>query len=132
VKALGLPVAVAAAGVALLGLVAGDPRGAPDLDGSQAIVLCALVLALVVGGLAWRAGRRSGLWLPPALLLAIVGALSGWIAGVEISGHAERVAHLRGGGAGEALFLAAMTAMGMALPPTLLAALGRRRAGAAG
>jgi hypothetical protein len=70
--------------------------------------------------LAWRATERSGWWLPATLVLALAGALSGWIAGVELTGHVEHVARLRAAPR-EALFLAAMTAAGMALPPTLLA-----------
>jgi hypothetical protein len=126
VPRLGLPLAVAVAGVAAVGLLAGDPRGARSLDGADRIVLLAVALACAVGTLAWRAARRSGWWLPPSLLLALVGALAGWIAGVELTGHAEHVARWSAS-AREASFLAIMTAVGMGLPPTLYATLVRRR-----
>jgi len=120
---LALPLALAVAGVATVGLVAGDPRAARTSAGSERIILAVAALAVTVGVLAWRAARRPAWWLPPALVLVLVGTLAGWITGVACTGrHFEHVAHL-GNAPGEALLVAATTAAGMALPPAIYAAL---------
>jgi hypothetical protein len=123
---LALPLAFAVAGVAAVGLIAGDPRAARTLDGSDRIVFVAALLAAAVGTVAWRVAGRSGWWLPPALLLALVGALLGWTAGVRLGGDYEEVAHL-GSATGQAIALVVMTAGGMAVPPTIYAAAIRTR-----
>jgi hypothetical protein len=123
---------LAVVGVALLGLCAGDPRGARSVEAAAWTALVALLLAFAVGAASWRLGRRRQAWLlAPSLALAATGALSGWIAGVEILGDTAHAAHLDAA-PGRVAFLVAFTSAGMALPPAALAWLaGVRRPGRA-
>jgi hypothetical protein len=112
-----VPIAVAVVGVALLGLLGGDPRGTHDDSRSSAIVLAALFLALLVGTLGFTTGRRRPWPLVPVyLFLAVFGALSGWIAAVEILGDVGRAAQLTVEPM-RAIILWAATSLAMALPP---------------
>ncbi len=120
-KRLGLVVVVALAGVALVGLVAGDPRGTHSLQRSEAIVLAALACCALVAVVAWRGARASAWWLPPTGIVCVMGALSGWIAGVEFAGDTQTAVHLATA-PGKVLFLVAMTVAGMALPTAGVAA----------
>jgi hypothetical protein len=118
------PIAVALVGLSLLGLWAGDPRGAVSVDDSTVTTLLGLALALAVGALAWRSiARPRAAWLlAPTLLAASFGGLCGWIAGVEILGDTARAARLAAAPSRVA-FLLSLTAAGMALPATAIAAL---------
>jgi hypothetical protein len=111
------------AGVSLVGLFGGDPRGARDLDAATLVTVAGALVAASAGWVAWRAGRRRTRWLlGPAVLLALVGGLSGWIAGVEILGDVNRAAHLAAAPRRVA-FLVGLTSVGMTVPAVLLLAL---------
>jgi hypothetical protein len=117
-----LTAAAALVGVCILGLAGGDPRGAPTLGVSTGIAIAGSAVALAVGWIAWRAGRRRSGWLlPPAMGLALAGALCGWIAGVEILGDVDRAARLAAAPKRVA-FLVGMTAFWMAAFPLALTA----------
>jgi hypothetical protein len=125
VKRLGLVVAVALGGVAAIGLVAGDPRGTHSLERSEWIVGAALLLCICTTIVAWRSAHLSPFWLLPTALATVMGALSGWIAGVEFAGDTQTAVRLSMA-PGKVLFLVAMTTAGMALPAAGVAAALRR------
>jgi hypothetical protein len=125
VKLLGLVVAVALGGVIAIGLFAGDPRGTHSLERSEWIVGAALLLCICTTMVAWRNARLSPFWLLPTALATVMGALSGWIAGVEFAGDTQTAVHLATA-PGKVLFLVAMTTAGMALPAAGVAAALRR------
>ena len=120
-RTLALPAGLALVGLVALGLLAGDPRATRDVLASWHITLAGLGLAVAVGAAAWWVGRRRSAWLlPPSVLLAVIGGLSGWIAGAEFTHQPDSAAHLATTPARVA-FMLAMTAAGMALPSVLLA-----------
>jgi hypothetical protein len=125
VKRLGATVAIALAGVAAIGLVGGDPRGTHSMDRSNAIVLAGLLLCVCTTIVQWRTTRASAWWLAPLGIVAVMGALSGWIAGVELAGDTQTAARLASA-PGKVLFLVAMTTAGLALPTFAVGALARR------
>ena len=61
----------------------------------------------------------------PTGIVAVTGALCGWIAGVEFAGDTAAAVHLATA-PGKVAFLVAMTAAGLALPTAGVAALARR------
>jgi hypothetical protein len=124
-KPFGLALVIAVTTVAVIGVALGDPRGTHSMARSEWIVLAALVACIATTLLLWRGARLSAWWLVPLAVVAGMGALSGWIAGVEIAGDTERAVHLRSA-PGKVVFLVAMTSAGMALPPSGIAALIRR------
>jgi hypothetical protein len=129
VRALAWSIAVAVVGLAFIGLIGGDPRAAHELGQASAIDLAGLVLAVVVGVVAWGAGRRRSWWLlAPSVILAIVGGLCGWEAAAQFSLAPFSAAHLSSAPGRVALMLS-LTAVGMATLPALLAAIAgiRRR-----
>ena len=115
------PLLLALVGVALVGLLAGDPRAARTADGGDRLLLVYAALAVAVGALAWRGAGRSAWWLPPSLLLALMGGILGWLGSIVGSGDFERIPHLAVA-PGHALMVTAATAAGMALPAALYAA----------
>ncbi len=120
------PLLVALTGVILIGLVGGDPRAAHDLSRPSYILVAGLALALGVGTFAWYRGARRSFWLlAPSVLLAVMGGLSGWIAGAEFTGHPDSAAHLAGT-PGRVAFMIVMTTAGMSLPSVALARLAGR------
>jgi hypothetical protein len=130
VRAAWIPLVGALAGVCVIGLLGGDPRGARSIDAATFISLAGATLSAAVGLLAWRAGRRRARWLiAPSVLVALIGGLCGWIAGVEITGDVDRAARLVS--PGRVAFLVAMTAFWMACLPalTMLVADGLTRLG---
>lgn len=120
-KRVGLVVLVALAGVAAIGLVGGDPRGTHSLARSEWIVVAALLLCVCTTTLAWRAARLSPFWLLPLGIATVMGALSGWIAGVEFAGDTQTAVRLSTA-PGKVVFLVGMTVTGMALPAVGVAA----------
>lgn len=116
-KRLLLALAVALAGVALIGLVGGDPRAAASLAAATRTTLAGLTLSVALGLGVWAFPKeRRRLWLLiPIVMLAVFGALSGWIAGAEILGEPTEPVQLALQPGGVA-FLVAMTAFGMVLP----------------
>lgn len=124
-KRLARVAALALGGVALIGLVGGDPRGTHSLARSEQIVLAGLALCVVVTFFAWRGARAAAWWLAPTGVVAVMGALSGWIAGCEFAGHTDVAARLASS-PGEVAFLVAMTAAGLALPAAGLSAIAGR------
>ncbi len=118
-------VAVALAGVAAIGLLGGDPRGTHSMARSEWIVLAGLLLCVCTTIVAWRGARASYWWLAPTGILTVMGALSGWIAGVELAGDTQLAARLATA-PGKVAFLVAMTAAGLALPAAGLALVVRR------
>ena len=126
-KRLALTVALALAGVAAIGLVAGDPRGTRSLERSAHIVLAGLLLCVCTTIITWRTTKSSAWWLVPTGVVAVTGALCGWIAGVEFAGNTAAAVHLATA-PGKVAFLVAMTAAGLALPAAGLGALARRLA----
>jgi hypothetical protein len=125
VKRFGFVALVALAGVVAIGLVGGDPRGTHSMERSEWIVVAALVLCAALTTVAWRGARVSAWWLAPLAVVTIMGALSGWIAGVELAGDTHVAARL-GTAPGKVAFLVAMTIAGMTLPTYGVAALARR------
>jgi hypothetical protein len=125
VKRLGLLVALALGGLVAIGLVGGDPRGTHSLERSEWILGTALLLCACTTMLAWRGARVSALWLLPTAVVTVMGALSGWIAGVEFAGDTQTAARLAAA-PGKVIFLLAMTTAGMALPAAGVAAALRR------
>ena len=124
-KRFALTVGLALAGVVAIGLVGGDPRGTHSMDRSEWIVLAALLLCTCTTIITWRTTRASAWWLVPTGIVAVMGALSGWIAGVEFAGDTQTAVHLASA-PGKVVFLVAMTTAGLALPSAGLAALSRR------
>jgi hypothetical protein len=119
-RVLALPTAVAVVGVCLVGAIGGDPRAVRALSAADWIDLCGLLVAVAVGVTAWRCGRRRSAWLiVPAVVLAIVGGMCGWIAGAEFTLAPDTAVHLRTMPL-RVLFMVAMTAVGMSLLPAVL------------
>jgi hypothetical protein len=119
-RVLALPAAVAVLGLCLVGVIGGDPRAVHQISGAEWIDLCGLVLAVAVGITAWRCGRRRSWWLiVPAVVLAIVGGMCGWIAGAEFTLQPDTAVHL-GTAPLRVAFMVAMTAVGMSLLPAVL------------
>ncbi len=112
------------AGVVAIGLVGGDPRGTHSMERSERIVLAGLLLCTCTTIITWRTTRASGWWLPPLGIVAVMGALSGWIAGVELAGDTQTAVRLATA-PGKVAFLVAMTTAGLALPTFGVGALGR-------
>ena len=129
-KRFALTVGLALAGVLAIGLVGGDPRGTHSMDRSEQIVLAGLLLCTCTTIITWRATRASAWWLVPTGIVAVMGALSGWIAGVEFAGDTQTAVRLASA-PGKVAFLVAMTTAGLALPTfgvgALALALVRRR-----
>ncbi|MDB4970013.1 MAG: hypothetical protein JWN44_5702 [Myxococcales bacterium] len=124
-KTLAPVVVVALVGVTTVGLVGGDPRGTGSMARSEWIVVAALLLCATLAAVAWRAARVSAWWLVPLFVVTVMGALSGWIAGVEFAGDTHVAARLATAPR-KVAFLVAMVAAGLALPPSGVAALARR------
>jgi hypothetical protein len=126
-RTLVMPAVLAAVALGMIGLVAGDPRATRDLSVAASIDLAGLAVAIGVGVLTWRAGRRRAAWLlVPSVVLAVSGGLCGWIAGAEFTLAPDTAVHLAT--PGRAAFMLVMTAVGMALPAGGLALLvGRAR-----
>ncbi|HEX6835067.1 MAG TPA: hypothetical protein VF334_00765 [Polyangia bacterium] len=124
-KRFGVTVAIALAGVVVIGLVGGDPRGTHSMDRSEWIVLAALLLCTCTTMITWRTTRASAWWLVPTGIVAVMGALSGWIAGVEFAGDTQTAVRLASA-PGKVAFLVAMTTAGLALPTFGVSALARR------
>jgi hypothetical protein len=125
VKLLAGTVALALAGVAAIGLVAGDPRGTHSMERSEHIVLAGLLLCICTTIITWRTTRAAAWWLVPTGIVAVMGALSGWIAGVELAGNTGVAVGLATA-PGKVAFLVAMTTAGLALPTAGVAAVARR------
>lgn len=124
-KLLAGTVALALAGVAAIGLVAGDPRGTHSMERSEHIVLAGLLLCICTTIITWRTTRAAAWWLVPTGIVAVMGALSGWIAGVELAGNTGVAVGLATA-PGKVAFLVAMTTAGLALPTAGVAAVARR------
>jgi hypothetical protein len=127
VKRLGVTVALALVGVVAIGLVGGDPRGTHSLARSEWIVVAGLLLCSCTTVITWRTTHASAWWIVPTGIVAVMGALCGWIAGVEFAGDTETAARLAAA-PGKVAFLVAMTTAGLALPTTGVAALASRAA----
>jgi hypothetical protein len=125
VKRFALIVSLALAGVVAIGLVGGDPRGTHSMERSEWIVLAALLLCTCTTIITWRTTRASGWWLAPLGIVAVMGALSGWIAGVEFAGDTQTAVRL-GTAPAKVAFLVAMTTFGLALPTFGVSAIARR------
>jgi hypothetical protein len=127
-RRLALPTSAALLGLCAVGLVGGDPRATHDVGTSWNIVLAGLVLSVGVGVLAWLRGRaRAGWLLVPTVILAVMGGLSGWIAGAELTHAPDTAVHLSGS-AGRVVFMLVLTTLGMALPAVgLVSLVGRFR-----
>jgi hypothetical protein len=126
VKTLAIPAVVALVGLGLIGLVGGDPRAARDIGLSSSIDLAGLALAVAVGALAWWLRRRRNAWFAvPTVFLAIFGGLCGWIAGAEFTLEPDAAVHLKEA-PGRVAFMLAITAIGMALPSSVLSAVTAR------
>jgi hypothetical protein len=115
VKRLALTVALALAGVVAIGLIAGDPRGTRSMERSEHIVVAGFLLCVCITIVTWRITRASAWWLAPLGVTALMGALSGWIAGVEFAGDTGVAVRLASA-PGRVAFLVAMTTAGLALP----------------
>ena len=114
-KRLGLVCVVALGGLVAIGLIGGDPRGTHSMARSEWIVVAALLLCVCTTTIAWRAARLSFAFIVPLGIVTVMGALSGWIAGVEFAGDTQTAVHLSTA-PGKVAFLVAMTTVGMALP----------------
>jgi hypothetical protein len=125
VKRLAITVALALAGVVAIGLVGGDPRGTHSMERSEWIVVAGLLLCAGTTVAAWRTARAPAWWIVPTGIAAVMGALSGWIAGVEFAGDTGVAARLATA-PGKVAFLVAMTAAGLALPSAGVGALAAR------
>ena len=129
-KRFAVTVGLALAGVVAIGLIGGDPRGTRSMERSEHIVLAGLLLCTCTTIITWRTTRASAWWLAPLGVVAVMGALSGWIAGVEFAGDTQTAVRLASA-PGKVAFLVAMTTAGLALPSFAVAALasrvGRRR-----
>ncbi|MCU1282389.1 MAG: hypothetical protein JWM53_5935 [bacterium] len=124
-KPLAITVALALAGVVAIGLVGGDPRGTHSMERSEWIVVAGLLLCACTTIITWRTTRAPAWWLVPTGIVAVMGALSGWIAGVEFAGDTQVAARLASA-PGKVAFLVAMTTAGLALPSAAVAAIARR------
>jgi hypothetical protein len=124
VKRFALIVSLALAGVVAIGLVGGDPRGTHSMQHSEWIVVAGLLLCICTTIITWRTTRASAWWLVPLGIVAVMGALSGWIAGVEFAGDTQTAVRLATA-PGKVLFLVAMTVAGLALPTAGVAAISR-------
>lgn len=120
-----LTVGLALAGVVVIGLVGGDPRGTRSMDRSEHIVLAGLLLCACTTIITWRTTKSSAWWLVPTGVVAVMGALSGWIAGVEFAGDTSIAVRLASA-PGKVAFLVAMTTVGLALPTFGVTALAHR------
>ena len=123
-KRFALTVSLALAGVVAIGLVGGDPRGTHSMARSEWIVVAALLLCTCTTIITWRTTRASAFWLVPLGIVAVMGALSGWIAGVELAGDTQTAARLAIA-PGKVAFLVAMTVAGLAVPTAGVAAISR-------
>jgi len=130
VKRLALTVGLVLAGVVAIGLVGGDPRGTRSMERSEHIVVAGLLLCICTTIITWRTTRGSAWWLVPTGIVAVMGALSGWIAGVEFAGDTQTAVR-QASVPGKVAFLVAMTTAGLALPTfgvgAISRALSRRR-----
>jgi hypothetical protein len=124
VKRFAITVALALVGVVAIALVGGDPRGTHSMERSEGIVVAGLLLCACTTIVTWRITRASAWWLVPTGSVAVMGALSGWIAGVEFAGDTEVAARLAST-PGKVAFLVAMTAAGLALPTAGVGAISR-------
>jgi hypothetical protein len=124
VKRLAITVALALAGVVAIGLLGGDPRGTHSLERSEWIVVAGLLLCTCTTIITWRITRSSLWWIIPTGIVAVMGALCGWIAGVEFAGDTQTAVRLASA-PGKVAFLVAMTTAGLALPTFGVAALSR-------
>ena len=124
-KRFAVTVGLALAGVVVIGLLGGDPRGTRSMERSEHIVLAGLLLCVCTTVITWRTTKSSAWWLVPTGVVAVMGALSGWIAGVEFAGDTGAAVHLASA-PGKVAFLVAMTTAGLALPAFGLSALARR------
>ena len=122
-----LTVGLVLAGVVAIGLLGGDPRGTHSMERSEHIALAGLLLCICTTMITWRTTRASAWWLVPLGVVAVMGALSGWIAGVEFAGDTEKAVGLASA-PGKVAFLVAMTSAGLALPTFGVGALARRLA----
>jgi hypothetical protein len=125
VKRLASTVALALVGVVAIGLVGGDPRGSGSMARSEWIVVAALGLCVATALVAWRGARAAWWWLVPTGIVTVMGALSGWIAGVEFAGDTHSAARLATA-PGKVAFLVAMTTCGLSLPTAAVTAVARR------
>jgi hypothetical protein len=125
VKRLGVTLGLALVGVIAIGLAGGDPRGTHSLERSEWIVAAGLGLCVATALVAWRGARASAWWLVPTGFVTLMGALSGWIAGVEFAGDTQTAVRLASA-PGKVAFLVAMTTAGLALPSSGVAAIARR------
>ena len=124
-KRLAITVALALAGVVAIGLIGGDPRGTHSLERSEWIVIAGFLLCVCTTIITWRTTRASPWWIVPTGIVAVMGALCGWIAGVEFAGDTQTAVGLAFA-PGKVAFLVAMTAAGLALPTFGVTALARR------
>jgi hypothetical protein len=125
VKRLALAVGLSLAGVVAIGLVGGDPRGTHSLERSEWIVVAGLLLCTCTTMITWRTTRSSAWWIVPTGIVAVMGALCGWIAGVEFAGDTQTAVRLASA-PGKVAFLVAMTTAGLALPTFGVTAFARR------
>lgn len=123
-KRLAATVVLALAGVVAIGLVGGDPRGTHSLERSEWIVVAGLLLCTCTTIITWRTTRASAWWIVPTGIVAVMGALCGWIAGVEFAGDTQTAVRLASA-PGKVAFLVAMTTAGLALPTSGVAAISR-------
>ena len=123
-KRFALTVSLALAGVVAIGLVGGDPRGTHSMQRSEWIVVAGLLLCTCTTIITWRTTRSSAWWLVPLGIVAVMGALSGWIAGVEFAGDTQTAVRLATA-PGKVAFLVAMTTAGLALPTFGVSAISR-------
>jgi hypothetical protein len=99
---------IGAIALAAVGMIAGDPRGATDLDRALSAVLDGVGVVAATGLVAWwlTGGRRRWWALPLVVVGALVGGLVGWISMAEILGAPTEPAV----GAARALAMAGTTA----------------------
>jgi hypothetical protein len=124
VKRFAITLSLALAGVVAIGLIAGDPRGTRSMERSEHIVVAGLLLCICTTIITWRTTRSSAWWLVPTGIVAVMGALSGWIAGVEFAGETQTAVRMATA-PGKVAFLVAMTTAGLALPTFGVAAISR-------
>lgn len=126
-RLLGRIALVALVGVVAIALVGGDPRGTRSLERSEQIALAGFLLCACTTIIVWRTTRVSAWWLVPTGFVTVMGALSGWIAGVELAGDTHTAVRLATA-PGKVAFLVAMTVAGLVLPTAGLGALAQRLA----
>ena len=124
-KRFAVTVGLALAGVVAIGLVGGDPRGTHSMQRSEWIVVAGLLLCTCTTIITWRTTRASAWWIVPTGIVAVMGALCGWIAGVEFAGDTQTAVRLASA-PGKVAFLVAMTTAGLALPTYGVTAFARR------